>query len=57
MEIYTVLSIQPDVQDFCFEDKTNYETDEINKENVNEFRNLIADQKTENTKQKAKYDN
>ena len=32
-----MLSIHPEVQDFGDEDETNYETDEINKENMNEF--------------------
>ena len=35
---------------------TNYVTDEINKENLNEFCIFIADQKPENTKQETKYD-
>ena len=45
-----MLSIHPEVQDFGDEDETNYETDEINKENMNEFCIFIADQKSENTK-------
>ena len=42
-----MLSIHPEVQDFGDEDETNYETDEINKENMNEFWIFIADQKSE----------
>ena len=42
-----MLSIHPEVQDLGDEDETNYETDEINKENVNEFWIFIADQKSE----------
>ena len=38
------------------EDETNYETDEINKENMNEFCSFIADQKSKNTIHKTKYD-
>ena len=38
------------VQDFCDEDETNHETNIINKENMNEFCNLIADQNPENPK-------
>ena len=34
-----VYSIYQEVQSFCDEDSTNYETDEINKENMNEFCN------------------
>ena len=51
-----MLSINPEVQHFVDEDETNYETDEINKENMNEFCIFIADQKSENTKYKTKYD-
>ena len=67
-----MLSIHPEVQHFVDEDETNYETDEINKENMNEFCIFIADQKSKiqnkkiiyfvfskkskNTKHKAKYD-
>ena len=51
-----MLSIHPEVQHFVDEDETNYETDEINKENMNEFCIFIADQKSENTKHKTKYD-
>ena len=51
-----MLSIHPEVQDFGDEDETNYETDEINKENMNEFCIFIADQKSKNTKHKTKYD-
>ena len=49
-------SIHPEVQDFSDEDETNYETDEINKENMKEFCILIADQKSENAKHTTKYD-
>ena len=45
-----MLSIHAEVQDFGDEDETNYETDEINKENMNEFWILIADQKSEKYK-------
>ena len=38
------------MQDFSYEEKTNDETDKIDKENMNEFCNLIADQETENRK-------
>ena len=51
-----MLSFHPEVQDFGVEDETNYETDNINKENMNEFYIFIADQKSENTKHKTKYD-
>ena len=51
-----MLSIYPEVQHFVDEDETKYETDEINKENMNEFYSFIADQKSENTKHKTKYD-
>ena len=51
-----MLSIHPEVQDFGDEDETNYETDEINKENMNEFCIFIADQNSENTKHTTKYD-
>ena len=37
-----MLSIHPEVQDFGDKDETNYETDEINKEIMNEFRIFIA---------------
>ena len=30
-------SIHPEVQDFGDKDETNYETEEINKENMNKF--------------------
>ena len=46
-----MLSIHLEVQDFGDEDETNYEIDEVNKENVNEFCSFIADQKSENKKQ------
>ena len=39
-------SIRLDVQDFSDEDETNYETAEINKENMNGFWIFIADQKS-----------
>ena len=51
-----MLSIHPEVQHFVDEDETNYEKDEINKENMNEFCIFIPDQKSENTKHKTKYD-
>ena len=40
-----MLSIHPKVQHFVDENETNYETDEINEENMNEFCIFIADQK------------
>ena len=51
-----MVSIHPEVQDFVDEDETNYETDETNKENTNEFCIFIADQNSENTKHKTKYE-
>ena len=51
-----MLSIHPQVQYFGDEDKTNYKMDKIKKGNMNEFSILIADQKSENTKHKTKYD-
>ena len=51
-----MLSIHPGVQDFGDEDGKNCETDEINKENMNEFCIFITDQKPENTKHTTKYD-
>ena len=48
--------IHPEVQDFRDEDEKNCETDEINKDNMNEFCIFIAYQKSENTKQTTKYD-
>ena len=51
-----MLSIRTDVQDFVDEDETKYETDEIKKEITNEFSIFIVDQKSKNTKHKAKYD-
>ena len=51
-----MLSIHAEVQDFGDEDETYYETDEINKENIKEFWIFIADQNSENTKHKTKYD-
>ena len=50
-----MLSIHSEIQDFGDEDETNYETDEINKENMNEFCIFIADQISENTKHTTKY--
>ena len=50
-----MLTIYPEVQDFGDEDKTNYETNEIDKENMNEYCFFIADQKSENTKHTTKY--
>ena len=44
-----------EVQDFGDEDQTNYETDEINKENINEFCMFTDDQKSENIKHTIKY--
>ena len=49
-------SIHPEILHFVDEDETNYETDEINKENIKEFSISITDQKSENTKHKTKYD-
>ena len=40
-------SIHAEVQDFGDEDETNYKTDEVNKENMNEFWIFITDQKSE----------
>ena len=40
-------SIHSEVQDFGNEDETNYETDEINKENMSEFSIFIAGQTSE----------
>ena len=47
-----LLNIQSKVQDSDFrdDDEVNYGTDEINKENMNEFGNLVADHKRENAK-------
>ena len=45
-----MLSIHPVVNDFGNEDETNYETDEINEENMKEFCIFIADQISENEK-------
>ena len=42
-----LLSIHSEVENFGDEDETNYETDEINKENMNEFWIFIADQISE----------
>ena len=51
-----MLSIHPEVKDFGDEDEMNYESDEINKDNMKEFCIFIADQKSENTKHATKYD-
>ena len=51
-----MLNIHPEVQDFGDEDETNYGTDEVNKEHMNEFCIFIADQKLENAKHKTKHD-
>ena len=51
-----MLSIHLEVKYFGDEDETNYETDEIKKENMNEFYIFIADQNSENTKHTTKYD-
>ena len=51
-----MLCIHPEVQDFGDEDEANYETDEVSKDNMNEFCIFIADQKLENTKHKTEYD-
>ena len=45
-----MVSIHPEVEHFVHEDETNYETDEISKENMNEFSIFIADQKSEKYK-------
>ena len=39
-----IVSIHPEVQHFGDEHETNYETDEINIENMKEFSIFIADQ-------------
>ena len=44
-----------EVQDFCDEDKKNYETEEIEKGNKNKLSIFIADQNSENKKQRTKY--
>ena len=41
-----MLSVHPEVQNFGDEDETNYETDEINKEIMNEFWIFTAVQKS-----------
>ena len=51
-----MLSILPEVQDFGDEDEKNCQTNEINKEDVNEFCIFIANQESENTKHATKYD-
>ena len=52
-----MLSIHPTLRYFVDEDETNYETDEINKENMNEFCTFISlTNNSENTKHKTKYD-
>ena len=50
------MSIHPKIKDFDSEDETNYGIDEINRENMKDFCIFIADQKSENTKHKTKYD-
>ena len=50
-----MLSINPEVQDCGDENEKNYKTDEINKENTNEFCTFILHQKSENTKHTTKY--
>ena len=52
-----MLCIHSKVQDFGYVDEENCETDEIDKENMNEFSIFIAEQKSENTKHTTKYDN
>ena len=42
-----MLNIHPEVQDIGDEGETNYKTDQVNKENMNEFSIFIADQKSE----------
>ena len=42
-----MVSIRPKVQEFGDEDETNQETDDINRENMNEYCIFIADQKSE----------
>ena len=51
-----MLIIQSEVQDCGDEDEKNYETDEINKENMNELYILIVEQKLENTKHTTKHE-
>ena len=51
-----MLGIHPEIQDFGDEDKTNYETVEINKENMNNIPIFNADQKSENRKHITKHD-
>ena len=50
------MSIHPKVKDFDSKDETNYEIDEINKENTKDFCIFIADRKSENRKHETKYD-
>ena len=50
-----ILSVHSEVKDFGNEDETDYETDEINEENMIEFY-IFIDQKSENTKHTTKYD-
>ena len=50
------LELEIRARNFGHEDETNYETDEISKENMREFCMFIADQKSENTKHTTKYD-
>ena len=51
-----MLSNHQEVKDFGVKDETNYKTDEINKENMEEFCIFITDQKPENTKHIKKYE-
>ena len=50
MEILLSIQTKVQVSDFSDEGKTNNETDKINKENKNEFCNLLLTKKTENIK-------
>ena len=49
-------NVHPKVKDFGEKGETNYETNQINKENMEEFSIFIADLKSENTKHTTKYD-
>ena len=51
-----MLSIYPEVPDFGHKDETNYETDEMNKENMKESCIFTAVQNSESTKSTTKYD-
>ena len=51
-----MLNIHLEGKDFGDKNETNYETDEINKENMKEFCIFIGDQKSKNTKHTTKYD-